>query len=114
MDLKTFVNNLSEKEFSELIDLVEFRKNNTPNIITITDFIEEYKFEISPRLLSLLKKEAKETKYVNRLLRAKLHRYKTIGSRTIMELEFLLRKANIDSTYFYSQPRIYLNDLDLE
>lgn len=114
MDLKDFVTNLSEKEFSELVDLVELRKSKTTNIMTIEEFIEEYKFEISHRLLSLLKKEAKETKYVNRLLRAKLHRYKTIGSRTIMELQLLLRKANIDSTYFYSQPRIYLNDLDLE
>ena len=114
MELKDFVNNLSEKEFSELIDLVELRKSKTTNLMTIEEFIEDYKFEISPRLLSLLKKEAKETIYVNRLLKAKLHRYKTIGSRTIMELEFLLRKANIDLKYFHSQPRIYINDLKIE
>ncbi len=113
MDLENFINNLSEEDFLQVVNLVEHRKAISDNKMTIVDFIEKYKFEISPRLLRLLQHEAKETKFVNNLLRAKLLRYKTIGGKTVIELEYILKKAKIDLTYFFSQPRIYLNDLDI-
>jgi hypothetical protein len=43
---------------------------------------------MSPRLIKLLKQEAEEVIYVNKLFKAKLKKYKQIGAMTILELEF--------------------------
>lgn len=114
MDLENFINNLSEEDFLQVVKFVEHRKAIANNKMTIIDFVEKIKFEISPKLKRLLLHEAKETVFVDKLLSAKLLRYKTIGGMTMFELEYFFRKLNIDTTYFKSVPRIYLNDLVID
>ena len=111
MDLENFINDLSEEDFLYVIKLVEHRKTISNNKMKITDFIEKLKFELSPKLNKLLLQEAKETIFVNRLLKAKLLRHRTIGMKSMNELQYYFKKFNIDTTYFNSVPRIYLNDL---
>ena len=114
MDLENFINDLSEEDFLYVVKLVENRKIISNNKMTIIDFVEKINFEISPRLKRLLLHEAKETVYVDKLLRSKLLRYRTIGAMSLMELEYFFRKHNIDTTYYKSVPKIYLNDLVIE
>lgn len=111
MDLENFITNLSEEDFLQVVKFIEKRKAISQNRMKLIDFIEILKYELSPKLKKLLLQEAKEIEYVDQLLRAKLLRHRTIGMKSMTELEHYFRRFNIEPYYFVSVPRIYLNDL---
>ncbi len=101
MNLNIFFESLSSEEYAALEEKVlQIKAKRENSGLKIVDFIEA-NFDMSPRLIKLLKQEAEEVIYVNKLFKAKLKKYKQIGGLTLSELEFYFNKHHID-TYYYN------------
>ncbi len=112
MNLEKFLQSLSESEIIELESILHRRKEiANSKRLKVTEFVELYKYSMSIKLRKLLLFEAKETEYIDMLLSAKLSRYKSIGAKTLTELEQYMKQSFIDTSNFNSVHRYYLNDL---
>lgn len=104
MDIEKFLENLSAQEYAELEKYILDKKKERENSgLKILDFIEANKNNMSVRVKKVLLLAAETDIYVKNLNRAKLHRYRYIGAKTLTELEFLLSENMIDRTYFFKK-----------
>ncbi len=104
MDIEKFLESLSKQEYIELEKIVLDKKIEFENAeLKILDFIETNKNDMSFKVKNALLYEANKEIYINKINKARMLSYKSIGAKTLTELEWLLRKNNIDTTYFFQK-----------
>ena len=102
INLIEFVDSLSHKEYMELKEIIKSREASNDKRLSINEFIEINKHDMSVKLISILEKASKEYTYVEQLQLADLYRYKGVGLKTLTELEAYMVYNNISIKYYKS------------
>ncbi|MFZ4399956.1 MAG: hypothetical protein ACOYO1_07980 [Bacteroidales bacterium] len=103
MNIKEFIENLSEQEYKKLENIVLQKKAEKDYAgMTILEFIEENKYDLSSRVTTALIRAANEVVYVNLLNYKKLLSYNQLGKKSLAEIEQVFRNKHMDTTYFYT------------
>ena len=101
MDLKIFVDTLSEKEFLELENLVkEKRIILDGKRAKLIDFINKNRHNMSNRLKNGLIYYSDHYEYLDELNRNKFSNVPAMGHKTLTELEYLLKECNVEIADF--------------
>ena len=102
MVIQELIDSLNEEQYKELekivIERLELRRAST---ITIQDFINKFRHDMSVRLINALKFYSQYHKYLEELNRNKFSNVPHIGYKTLTELDNLLKDLNYNLENYY-------------